>query len=146
MKHTELPKKILHIVCDVLELIAAALMIIGIVLAVIGLINDGELFRNLLSGDHAFMVYVERVFAIVIGVEFLEMLCKPTPDKIIQTLIFLVARHMIVGETTPVQDFVSIASIVVLFLLKRWLQADGDKNAAPLISIRHIHEQKSADD
>lgn len=121
MKHNDWPKKLVHIACEVLELVAAGLVIVGIVLAIIGVLTDAALFRNVLAGEHAFLLYLERVFAIVIGIEFLEMLCHPTPENVIQTLIFLVARHMIVGEATPVENFVSILSIVVLFVLKRWL-------------------------
>ena len=140
MEHNDWPKRVIHAACEVLELAAAGLVIIGLILAVIGLITDGALFRNVLAGEHAFLVYLERVFAIVIGIEFLEMLCQPTPENVIQTLIFLVARHMIVGEATPLENFVSILSIVVLFALKRWLQASepGEGNGVLPEGIRRI--------
>ena len=116
-------KHILHGICRVLELVCAALMVAGILLSIVGMLRDGSMFRRLLWGEGPFIEYIERVFAIVIGIEFLEMLFKPSSDNVIQTLIFLVARHMIVNETTPVQDLISIVSIAILFILRRWLRA-----------------------
>ena len=95
----------------------------GHALSIGGLLRDGSAFRRLLLGEVPFIEYIERVFAIVIGIEFLEMLCMPSSDNVIQTLIFLVARHMIVSETTPVQDLISIVSIALLFILRSWLRA-----------------------
>ncbi len=131
-------KEILHFVCNGLELIAAILMIIGIVLAIFGTVTDIGLFKGVARHEHAFMEYIERVFAIVIGIEFLEMLYTPTGDQVIHTLIFLVARHMIVGEATPLENLISIVSIALLMILRHWLNTSGDGKAAgaPLASVR----------
>jgi hypothetical protein len=51
------------------------------------------------------------------------MLCKPKSDTIIEVLIFLEARHMIIGDTTSQQDLLSIISITLLFLLQAFLQS-----------------------
>ena len=116
-------KHIMHKVCHWLELICAALMVVGIVLAVIGLLRETELFHGLITGGGEFMEYIERVLTIVVGIEFLEMLCQPTSENVIEILVILMARHMIVHETTPVQDLVTCVAIAILFILRRWLKA-----------------------
>ncbi len=67
--------------------------------------------------------FLEEIFYIIIAVEFLKMLCKPKSDTIIEVLIFLEARHMIIGDTTSQQDLLSIISITLLFLLQAFLQS-----------------------
>ena len=140
MKYRHTVEHALHVVVHILELITAFMMVIGIVLAIFGVVTDIPLFRGVLTREHSFMEFIERVFSIVIGIEFLEMLCAPTADSVIQTLIFLVARHMIVGETTPVQDLVSIVSIAILVVLRRWLHASREDpiGIAPLLTVRRI--------
>ena len=120
--------KILQQICRILELVVAVFVLIGILLAIISLLKDDiRIFDELLSDMSLFRHYLEKIFVLVIGIEFLEMLCHPNPDNVIQVLIFLVARHMIVGETTPYEDFVSVLSIAVLFVVRKYMHS-GDKN------------------
>lgn len=123
-------KKYVQMICEGLELIAAVLVLIGILLSVCSLVKDFEIFGELLNDMSTFRHYLEQVFSLVIGIEFLQMLCRPNSDNVIEVLIFLVARHMIVGDTTPYQDFVSVISVALLCVLRRYLrisQEDRDR-------------------
>lgn len=110
-----------HKTCRILEIITAALVLTGILLSMLCLFKDINLFYNLIHDLSAFRHYLEKVFILVIGIEFLEMLCRPNSDNVIQVLIFLVARHMIVGETTPYEDLVSVISITILCILRKYM-------------------------
>ena len=55
--------------------------------------------------------FLDAVLGVVIGVEFLKMLCKPNTANIIEALIFVIARQMIVQTTTAGEDLVSVISI-----------------------------------
>ena len=114
-------KKYIQAICEILEMLAAGLVLLGIVLSMIGILKNLPAFRALLMDVTAFRHYLEGIFLIVIGIEFLEMLCRPNSDNILEVLIFLVARHMIVGETTPYMDFVSVISVGLLCFLRRYL-------------------------
>lgn len=50
-------------------------------------------------GDGCVLEFLDAVLGVVIGVEFLKMLCKPNTANIIEALIFVIARHMIVQTT-----------------------------------------------
>ncbi len=114
--------------CRVLELVVAFFVLIGIILAIVSLFRaDIQIFEELTTDITVFRHYLEKIFVLVIGIEFLEMLCHPTPDNVIQVLIFLVARHMIVGETTPYEDFVSVLSITVLIILRKYMHNSHKK-------------------
>lgn len=114
-------KKGIHKICETLELFAAGLVLIGILFSAFSLLRQGETFRQLLQDSSGFIHYLEQVLMLVIGIEFLQMLCRPNADNVMEILIFLVARHMIVGTTTPFEDFVSVISVSLLCVLRRYL-------------------------
>lgn len=100
--------------CDVMDMVMAAVVVIGIVIAVIGIFPQiGELWRHR-EEMVAFLEFLDAVLGVVIGVEFLKMLCKPNTANIIEALIFVIARHMIVQTTTAGEDLVSVISICML--------------------------------
>lgn len=114
-------KKVIQKVSELLEHLVAVLVLIGIVLSIVSFLKDFTVFRNLLDDVSVFPHYLEDIFIIVIGIEFLQMLCRPNSDNIMEVLIFLVARHMIITDTTPYEDFVSVISIILLCVLRRYL-------------------------
>ena len=59
----------------------------------------------------------------MVGAEFLKMLCKPRTENIIEALIFLIARHMIVQTTSATENLISVVSICMLFLFRRFMLA-----------------------
>lgn len=133
-------RKSIQKICHVLELAAALLVLVGILFSMVNLITDSGMFLSLFRESDAFMHYLEQIFSIVIGIEFLQMLCGPTSDNVIEILIFLVARHMIVGATTPYQDFVSVISVALLCLVRRYLRVS--KEHGGLLSVTQKKKEK----
>lgn len=123
-------KKNIQKIGEILELLVAVLVLIGIILSVCSLIKDFAAFRILLDDTSAFKGYLDDIFVIVIGIEFLQMFCRPNSDNIMEVLIFLVARHMIVSTTTPYEDFVSVISIILLCVLRRHLHNTREKESS----------------
>ena len=84
------------------------------------------------------MEYLDAAFNVVIGIEFLKMLCKPSSANIIEVLIFLIARHMIVQTTTPLEDLLSVVSIGILFFFRRFMlmtKPDKDQHVPKLFGV-----------
>ena len=113
--------------CKIMELIVAVFVMLGIILALFALLKDGVVFRDLLENTDTFQHYLDNIFLIVIGIEFLQMLFRPSSDNVIEVIIFLVARHMIVVDTTPYEDFVSVISIAVLCIVRQYLRKNEAK-------------------
>ncbi|MCR4746223.1 MAG: hypothetical protein K5894_13465, partial [Lachnospiraceae bacterium] len=63
------------------------------------------------------------------AIEFFKMLCHPTSENVLETIIFLVARHMIINQTTPIEDFVSVIGIILLVVAKRFLRVSKHKKS-----------------
>ncbi|MGN0483737.1 MAG: phosphate-starvation-inducible PsiE family protein [Lachnospiraceae bacterium] len=119
-------ERVVQKICGILEMVVAILVLIGIILALCSLFKDGSLFFELLHDIESFKLYLDKILLIVIGIEFLRMLCRPNSDNVIEVIIFLVARHMIVSNNTPYQDFVSVISIILLCLVRQYLHRVGD--------------------
>ena len=137
--------KALHIACHLFELLCALLLVVSIALSIVGLVRNGEEFMGLLNGNGQLIEFQERVLVIVIGIEFLEMLCTPSSENVIEILIFLVARHMIVREATPIESLASVASIALLYVLRRWLAASKADPTGFFVPWRHRDEPEKKD-
>lgn len=105
-------------ICDVIEVVLSLLVGIAVIAALISILPN--IFGIIGSGmkDGGLAEILEEVFNIVIAVEFLKMLLKPTSLTVIEVLIFLIARHMILQQTTPAQDLMSVVGICLLLAAK----------------------------
>lgn len=145
---TEKLRKIIQKICGLLDLIAACLVLIAILCSIFSLVRDASVFQRLLTDPSEFKHYLEQIFMLVIGIEFLGMLCRPSSENVIEVLIFLVARHMIVGDTTPYQDFVSVISVALLCVVRRYLRVTGEKqkeNKEPEVQ-EEVREEKKPEE
>lgn len=114
-------RKMLYELCDIFEFFMAAAVVCGIVVAAITLWPELKLYWEHRMEIGAFLSYLDAVFNVVIGIEFVKMLCKPSSSNIMEVLIFLISRHMIVQTTSPLEDLLSVISIGILFLFRRFM-------------------------
>lgn len=131
-------RKILYRGGEILELLMAVAVVAGILVAMITLVPELARYWEHRAMTGAFMEYLDAVFNVVIGIEFLKMLCKPSSANIIEVLIFLIARHMIVQTTTPLEDLLSVVSIGILFFFRRFMlmtKPDKDQNVPKLFGV-----------
>ncbi len=133
-------KKIMLKICNILEIAAALLVLMGILLSGYSLLRNFDVFWDLLGDMSLFRDYLAKIFILVIGIEFLQMLCRPNADNIIEVLIFLVARHMIVYDTTPFEDFVSVISITILCILRRYLHNAENRENDEMDECKNVVE------
>lgn len=118
-------EELIQKICRILELIVAMFVLIGIILTLFGFFRNYTIFYELSGSTDTLKQYLDRIFMIVIGIEFLQMLCRPSSDNVIEVIIFLAARHMIVSNTSSYQDFMSVISIVILCLVRQYLRRNG---------------------
>ena len=105
---------------SLLEVLLSGLVLIGLLLSVVPLIRwmPGLLF----DGNEAeIRTFLERSLDIVIGIEFIKMLAKHSPGSVLEVLLYAIARHMIVGHESAVENFISVASIALIFFVRKFL-------------------------
>ena len=113
--------------CNLLELFMALVVLAAILIACCSLGSAFIEFWEDRFSKEAFLVFVGYVFNILIGIEFLKMLCQPSGDTVLEVLIFLVARHMILDHTTAVENLITILSIGILFAIKKYISLPAGK-------------------
>lgn len=119
----------------ILELAVAVLVFAASIVSIIHLFPELYEFIGQKGTSVALIDFLEEVFVAVIGIEFLKMLCKPTSENVLETIIFLVARHMIINQTEPIDDLLSVIAIVLLVLVKRYLRHLSDKKV-PFLDLK----------
>ena len=104
----------------VLELIMGLFVLAAIMIEGITVMQEFGIFWTGRMENGAFMEFLELVLTLVIGVEFLKMLLRPSTDTILEVLMFVIARHMVVKTTTSFEDLLSVISVAVLLLIRKY--------------------------
>ena len=114
-------------IADILEIIIGILLAISIGILVIYLIVD---IKSVVLGHadlEVFNNYLANAFNLVIGIEFIKMLCKHTPQTVIEVLLFAIARQLIVEHTSTLENLIGIISIGILFATRKYLFYNFDE-------------------
>ena len=104
----------------VLELIMGLFVLAAILMEGIAVVQEFGIFWTGRMERDAFMEFLELVLNLVVGVEFLKMLLRPSTDTILEVLMFVIARHMVVKTTTSFEDLLSVLSVAVLLLIRKY--------------------------
>ena len=114
-----LKNSILKIV-DVLEMIIGALLVISIAILMIFLAKDLQVVFLSGNQEETFNTFLASAFNLVIGIEFIKMLCKHSPGTVVEVLLFAIARQLIIEHTSTLDNLVGIFSIAVLFAIRKY--------------------------
>ena len=68
-------------------------------------------------------------FSLVIGVEFVRMLCKHTPETVIDVLLFAIARYMILYHEGGSSMLLGVLAIGGLFAIRRFVIGNNSKHS-----------------
>ena len=89
---------------------------------------------NVAVSNHetSFLIKIlDDAIILAIGAELIKMLCKHTPETIIEVLAFALARHLIIVETTAVENIITVLAIAVLFGVRKFLLKSQDMVETP---------------
>ena len=104
---------------SLLEVLLSGLVLIGLLLSVVPLIRwmPGLLF----DGNEAeIRTFLERSLDIVIGIEFIKMLAKHSPGSSLEVLLYAIARHLVVGHDSAVENLLSVCAIALIFIVRKF--------------------------
>ena len=108
-----------EIVLSIVIIIVIALSGLRLILEVAGTsvtAMDTEFFTSFLS----------QALSLVVGVEFVKMLCRHSAQTVVEVLLFATARQMVVEHLDPVQTLIGIIGIAILFAVRKYLMTDSD--------------------
>ena len=114
-------------IANMIETIIGVLLIISISISVIYLIFDLTSIIRFRNTIESFSNYLSASFSLIIGIEFIKMLSKHTPETVIEVLLFAIARHLIVDHGSSLENLIGIASIAALFAIRKYLFFNFDE-------------------
>lgn len=145
-------ERLKHILRDQVAEFASLLEVIISVLVLTGLvISSVPVAREMLSlwqsgSTDAFQTFLGHAFNLVIGIEFIKMLAKHSPGSALEVLLYAIARSMILDHSSPLGNLISVVSIGVIFLIRRFIfvpsfgSAMPDGTPAPDLGKPNTHE------
>ena len=79
-----------------------------------------------------FTEFLANALSLVVGVEFVKMLCRHSAQTVVEVLMFATARQMVVEHMAPVQTLIGVIAIAILFAIRKFLMTeDSDMAHAP---------------
>lgn len=107
-------------VASLLEMLLSVMVLVGLLVSTIPIAQE---MISLWFSDNtdAFQTFLGHAFNLVIGIEFIKMLSKHSPGSALEVLLYAIARHMIVGHESAVENFISVASIALIFFVRKFL-------------------------
>lgn len=110
----------LYRVAQFLEILMSGILILAILFS-IRTVCFGLLDLRDAQDTGAFQNFLALAFNVVIGIEFLKMLCRHSMRSVVEVLLFAVARQMVVEHTSPLENLMMIGAIAILFLIRKFL-------------------------
>lgn len=135
---TDLRNRIIQ-ASSLLEVLLSGLVLVGLVFSAVPLIR--WMPGLLVDGNNAeIRTFLERSLDIVIGIEFIKMLAKHSPGSSLEVLLYAIARHLVVGHDSALENLLSVGAIALIFIVRKFffVPAFGahlpDGNPAPDLS------------
>lgn len=73
-----------------------------------------------------FTSFLSQALSLVVGVEFVKMLCQHSAQTVVEVLMFATARQMVVEHLGSVETLIGVLSIAILFAIRKYLMTDND--------------------
>lgn len=103
------------------EMLMSAIITGVILIMIVNLIiHLPETLSTTIEND-AFNQFLSSALGLVVGIEFVKMLCNYTSETVIEVLMMATARQMVVEHLSPVNTLIGTAAIAVLFAIRKFL-------------------------
>ncbi len=127
----------------IFELLIAIIVAVSILVfasrMVVDLIDLGRDF----AGTDSLMILLDDAIILAIGAELIKMLCKHTPETIIEVIAFALARQLIVEHVAPWENLITVVAIAALFGVRRFLLNRHDLVETPdgFVEVSDINKE-----
>ena len=111
------------------EIVLSIVILIVIALAGIRLIY-GLTETSIMNMDIDFFTeFLANALSLVVGVEFVKMLCRHSAQTVVEVLMFATARQMVVEHMAPAQTLIGVIAIAILFAIRKFLMTEDNDMA-----------------
>lgn len=128
----------------IIELLISLIVIVAVLIMAVKIVVDMCSITFLEKGIDSLVLVMDKAITLAIGAELIKMLCKHTPETIIEVLAFALARQLIVGHAKPWENLITVVAIAILFVVRRFLLNRYDMVETPngLVEIADKEKDK----
>ena len=105
---------------ELIELLLGVIILLHCIVSTAGMVfsvNVIKLFYNT-----AYLQYqLSSACLIIIGVELIMMITSYSLDSVVDVMLLAVSRQMIVEHTAPLENLLTVISVGLLFLIRKYL-------------------------
>ena len=87
-----------------------------------------------------FTEFLANALSLVVGVEFVKMLCRHSAQTVVEVLMFATARQMVVEHLQTTQTLIGVIAIAILFAIRKFLMTEEDDMAH--VPAKHAEEKQ----
>lgn len=107
-------------VSEVLEVLLSVIIIVVVVIAMFFLKTPFLEYIANPNADGALLTFITYILNIVICVELFKVLCSPGTETVLDVMMFVIVRHMIVHDTTAVENLLTIIGVAIIIIIKKY--------------------------
>ena len=109
-----------------LEIMLSIILGIAVIFLTFSLLKDlTGVVTSSKNMDSLFENFLGRLMALAIGVELIKMFSKPSPNTVIEVLLFAVSRQLIVDHPTILNFLIGIVAVAILFAIRKYLSTES---------------------
>lgn len=129
------------------EIVLSIIILIVIALAGIRLIFTITEIQIMDMNIDFFTTFLANGLSLVVGVEFVKMLCRHSAQTVVEVLMFATARQMVVEHMKPSQTLIGVIAIAILFAIRKFLMTEDDDMAhAPVKKHADMNKDENVDE
>ena len=111
--------------CYLLELLISC--VIAVVILGVRLFLEMINLSVFSGGDKILETILDKAMILAIGVEFIKMLCRHTPETVVEVLLFAIARQLVLVHKSALDILIEVAAIAALFAIRKYLLTKRDE-------------------
>ena len=115
----------------IVELFIAFIVAVAVLILSVRMVVDLFTTPIYSQGISGLVPVLDSAITLAIGAELIKMLCKHTPETVIEVLAFALARQLIVGHAAPWANLITVVAIAILFAVRRFLLKREDMVETP---------------
>ena len=103
------------------EVVVSVIIFTVIIISLFSLLYDLTQLSFLDMSESFFNTFLSRSLGLVVGLEFIKMLCKHTAETVVEVLMFAIARQMVVEHLATFETLIGVLAIAILFFSRKYL-------------------------
>ncbi len=103
-----------------LEIILSVILAFALLFFSLSLIKDLSGFLSLESSDEVLLQrFLGKAMTLAVGVELIKMFSKPSPNTVIEVLLFALARQLVLDHANILDFLIGILAVAILFAVRK---------------------------